>query len=263
MNSWTKKQYITYLILLLVLVIDFTQSFLVLIKESDFVKSIGVWTAVLYTALVIGGTPLIGFVVWLNQDRLQKLNIDKIYIIFLIFSGLLALSLFRYNCFAIIGIVYFVYILFNRKIKFSLIEQSSYKTILFAVGGFIVLIAAVLLLINNESLNSIVVNQKVDRFFFEAIPISIFQEAIFRGILFMYLKDINLNDSRILFVSTILFWITHIHYLAEPSALAFWVVIPAVGLLFGYVALRSKSIAVSSIVHIFYNAFSSMLSLIW
>lgn len=262
MNLWTKKQSITYLILLVVLIVDFSQSFLVLIKESDFVKSNGIWAAIFYTALVIGSTPLIGFVIWLNQDRLQNLNIDKTYIILLIISGLLTLSLFRYNIFAIVAIGYFVYILFHRKIKFSHVEQPSYKLALFVIGGIILLIAAVLVMINKEGSDLLAISRSIDHFFFEIIPISIFQEAIFRGVLFMYLKDINLNDSKVLFVSTALFWITHIHYLSE-FPVTFWIVMPAVGLLFGYLAIRSKSVSISSVVHILYNAFSELLSLVW
>jgi membrane protease YdiL (CAAX protease family) len=156
-----------------------------------------------------------------------------------------------------------LYILFNREIKFSLAEQSAHKLILFTVGGFIFLIAAVLTTIFIDDINLLAVRQEINSLIIEEAPIVLFQEAIFRGILFMYLKDINLNDSKVLFVTTILFWVTHIHYWTEETAIGFWIVIPAVGLLFGYVAMRSKSIAISSIVHALYNTFSQLLSLIW
>lgn len=270
MNSSTKTQNITYSILLFLLILDFTQSLIVLIhdnllvdNEYLFTENLRVWSGVLYIILIIGGFPLIGVVIKLNQGQLEKLNIDKIYIFLLIISGLLALSLFRYNCFAIIGIIYFAYILFDRKIKFSLADQNSLRIVLRIIGCFTLLIVTILFSIDGRNLNPVIVNQEIDRFLFEAIPISLFQEAIFRGMLFMYLRDLNFNDSKILYISTFMYWITHIHYLFQSPATGFWVVIPVLGLLLGYVTLRSKSIALSSIVHIFYNVFSKVLSLIW
>jgi membrane protease YdiL (CAAX protease family) len=80
----------------------------------------------------------------------------------------------------------------------------------------------------------------------------IFEEFLFRGLLWGFLKDQDLPESRIVLFQAILFWLAHYHSLFD-GRLSFWVSIPFVSIILGILILRSKSLTISTGTHFLYN----------
>jgi membrane protease YdiL (CAAX protease family) len=89
-------------------------------------------------------------------------------------------------------------------------------------------------------------------FLYEVAHTSILEEPIFRGFLWGYLRKKGFNERRILWIQAFLFWISHIGFI--NTFYAFFLTIPIRGLFFGWLVLRSKSLAPSIIAHAIYNS---------
>ncbi len=77
---------------------------------------------------------------------------------------------------------------------------------------------------------------------------AIYEEPLFRGFLWGYLRQRGWKDVSILFVQAGLFWLSHpIHAVLYP--LSFWVICPLAGLLLGLIAWRARDIAPSMFAH--------------
>jgi membrane protease YdiL (CAAX protease family) len=75
-----------------------------------------------------------------------------------------------------------------------------------------------------------------------------YEEPIFRGLLWGYLRLKGWKDAWILLLQAGLFWLGHSYYIGK-APFSFWVLLPAAGLLFGLLAWRSRSIATSMAAH--------------
>ena len=261
MKTWTKQQALTHAILLILLVVDFSQSLLVLIHDdllSPLVKEIYTnqfkfWRTFLYGLMLFGSFPIIMLVIRLNQAQLQKMNMDWFYAVMLITAGLIGLYSLPYNCFAGIALLYAVYILFDNKIRFGVADQNALRMILLIASGFAGIMILIVGFFDATKIAFLNTEQSVRHFLFEAIPFSIYEEAVYRGMLYMFLKDLGMSESKTFYTQALLFWISHINYLLE-SAIGFWITLPILSLTLGYIAFRSKSITPSAIAHILYNA---------
>ena len=78
------------------------------------------------------------------------------------------------------------------------------------------------------------------------------EEPLFRGFLWGYLRQLKWNAPVIWIFQALLFTFAHV-YLAGQFPLRFWVFIPCAGLLFGYLAWRSRSIAPAMLAHAMVN----------
>jgi membrane protease YdiL (CAAX protease family) len=79
------------------------------------------------------------------------------------------------------------------------------------------------------------------------------EEPVFRGFLWGYLSDRGWTDKKIWLFQAGLFWLAHIKYIGRPYT--FLITAPLIGLLLGFLAWKSRSIAPSMIAHATYNAF--------
>src|SRR5262245_5419739 len=106
-NEKSRHQWVTYVILLILVVSNFCQSLMVLIYDDLHIQTeqLGFWKIILYGLILFGSFPIIAVVVRLNQDGLTTLNIDKFYIILLVFAGLSGLYFLPYNFFAGIALI--------------------------------------------------------------------------------------------------------------------------------------------------------------
>jgi len=86
---------------------------------------------------------------------------------------------------------------------------------------------------------------------------AILEEPVFRGFLWGYLDARGWGERRIWLAQAGLFWLAHARYVATPYT--FWFTVPASGLLFGWMAWKSRSVFPSMIAHGFYNALSLVL----
>ncbi|MEP6896626.1 MAG: CPBP family intramembrane glutamic endopeptidase [Chloroflexota bacterium] len=257
MKNWARHQWITYSILFILLVLNFSQSLMVLIYDDLHIQTeqLRLWTILLYGLILFGSFPVIAVVIRLNQDDLQKLNIDKFYIILFIFAGLSGLYLLPYNFFAGIALIYLLYILFGGRVIFGVSDRAAPRTILATVGVCVGVVALKIGFLSHIAIIDLLGDkQSIRHALTESIPFAIYEEAVFRGMLYMFLRDLGLNETKTIYVQAVLFWAKHVNYLIS-APLMFWVILPILSLIYGYIAIRSKSLTSSSIVHILYNTF--------
>ena len=90
------------------------------------------------------------------------------------------------------------------------------------------------------------------------------EEPLFRGFLWGFLKERGWRDITICFFQAALFMLGHLYYLG-PCNLVFFVGIPALGLVLGLLAWKSRSIGTSMLAHAFINSDLGFLAaaLIW
>ena len=260
MKTWTKYQALTHALLLILLLVDFSQSLSVLVYgdllsptlKSIYADQLNFWMIILYGLPLIGSFPIIALVIKLNHNQLQKLNMDRFYVVMLITSGLIVLYSFPYNCFAVIALIYAVYTLFGNKVKFAVFDPNALRMILLIAGVFAGITICITGFVDAIKIGLPNTEQPLRRFLLESIPISIYEEAVYRGMLYMFLMDLGLSKSKAFYIQAFLFWASHINYLlANPFF--FWVVLPILSLTYGYIAMRSKSLTPSTFAHILYN----------
>ena len=137
----------------------------------------------------------------------------------------------------------------RHSVVFSTLDPNVGRISLIAVGTF-----AVCFIVVENFLNLPKISQSLYLFFLETIPGVVYEEAIFRGMLWKFLKNMQLSEPRIVLAQEFLFWLAYIRYLIS-NPFIFWIFVPIAGLLLGYIVLRSKSITPSTITHLLINLF--------
>ena len=74
------------------------------------------------------------------------------------------------------------------------------------------------------------------------------EEIVFRGILFGWCKERNIKIWKYQIIQVLLFTISHIYYL-KYNPMAFWISVPLIGLILGFVIIKTKNVAYSIITH--------------
>ncbi|HCR71631.1 MAG TPA: hypothetical protein DIW23_09320 [Anaerolineae bacterium] len=249
------KRSITYLILFFLLIIRYTQSFslvwadylTIINSEINNIKLFNFWGDTLFAILLLAKYPLIALIFKLNQNSLSEMLIDRLYIFLLLLAGIIGVYFLPYNIFFIIAFVYTLFLAFSTKQTFSNRQPLSYLDIILL---FIFLFLHVY--IAHDNMGRLSSFNFIEHLFVEIIPPSVFEEAIFRGIIFFCLFELRISNKKILIIQTIIFWLAHINFAIE-APLFFLIEIPIIGFILGYVALKSKSVSVSSVVHILIN----------
>jgi len=85
------------------------------------------------------------------------------------------------------------------------------------------------------------------------------EEPLFRGFLWGSLRKKGWKDAWICILQAGLFGLGHLYYL-NKAPLSFWVIVPLSGLVFGLLAWRSRSVAVTMVAHGFGNAVAQMVA---
>lgn len=208
----------------------------------------------------LGSFPVIIFILKLNRDRLQEMNIDRFYVFMLVTAGLIPLykspNIFPFNFFAVISfiaLIYAVYILFDNTAKFSIVDRNSFLKTLLIIGT----LAGIIFWINGliDTVRTGLPNMKLsETFVFQQIPGLIYEEAMYRGVLYMFLMDLGVSKSKAFFIQAFWFSGKHINLLlAFPFF--YWIIFPILGLTFGYIVMRSKSLTLSAFAHLLYSTY--------
>lgn len=260
MKTWTKRQYLTYILLFALLLVDFSRELFILIVRDlldpsvrqTYDEQLRTLEPILYVIQVLGSFPILVLVLWLNRDQLDRLNIDRFYVVLLIVSGLIGLYAFRNKLLTFIALIYAVHILFSSKVKFGFIDFNGLRVVLLIAGVF----AGIMLCVAGFS-DAITISlpdseKLLDRFLFRIIPGSIYEEAMYRGMLYMFLMDLGVSKSKAFYIQAFLFWFKHISSLLV-SPFFFWIILPIGSLIFGYFAVRSKSLMPSTLAHLLVN----------
>ncbi|MBV6401909.1 MAG: hypothetical protein CNIPEHKO_02212 [Anaerolineales bacterium] len=259
MKTWTKRQYLTYILLFALIFVDFSRSLFILIVRDvldssvrqTYDEQLRTLEPILYAIQVLGSFPILVLVLSLNRDRLQEMNIDRFYVVLLIISGLIVLYAYRYEFLAVIGLICAFHILFSDKVRFGVIDFNGLRVMLLVVGVFVGVQFCMYSfsdVINISPPSS----ELLDRFLFRIIPGSIYEEAMYRGVLYMFLMDVGVGKSKAFYIQAFLFSFKHISYLLV-NPFFFWVGLPISSLAYGYIAMRSKSLTPSTFAHLLYN----------
>lgn len=267
MKTWTKRQYLTYILLFALLFVDFSQSLFSLIINDlidpsvmqNYINQLKISANLLFAFQWLGSFPVIIFILSLNRDRLQEMNIDRFYAFMLVTAGLIPLYKspiispynFPYNVFGVIALIYAVYILFSNKVKFGVIDSNALRMILLITGVFAGITVCITGFSEAIKISLPHSGQLLDRFLFQQIPGLIYEEAMYRGVLYMFLMDVGVSKSKAFFIQAFWFSGKHVHFLLSPFV--YWIIFPILGLTFGYLAMRSKSLTPSTIAHLLYS----------
>ncbi len=90
-------------------------------------------------------------------------------------------------------------------------------------------------------------------FLFQIGYAAVTEEPLFRGFLWGYLRKLKWREIWIWLFQTGLFMLGHIYYLHQ-SLISFWIIVPVGGLVLGWLAWRSRTIATSMMAHGAMNA---------
>jgi membrane protease YdiL (CAAX protease family) len=80
----------------------------------------------------------------------------------------------------------------------------------------------------------------------------IFEEFLFRGLLWDYLSARSLQSGKVIAIQALLFWLAHIPSVFDEWFF-FWITLPFVSVMLGVLIYRSKSLTVTITTHFLYN----------
>jgi len=264
MRTWTKHQALTYILLFALLFVDFSRGLFNLIVgdlldpsvEQIYEDQLRTMDSILFSLHWFVRFPAIVFVLILNRDRLQSLNADRLFVFMLVATGLIQLYRTPYNIFAVIALICAVYILFDKKVSFGVVDQNGLRMILLIAGVLVGITFCATGFFHNVKIG-LPNTELFDRFVFRIIPGSIYEEAVYRGILYMFLMDLGVSKSKAFYIQAFAFWIIHMEYLlALPFY--FWLFLPIHSLIYGYIAMRTKSLTASASAHLLYNTWVTL-----
>jgi membrane protease YdiL (CAAX protease family) len=93
----------------------------------------------------------------------------------------------------------------------------------------------------------------------QMVMAGVFEEPLFRGFLWGYLRRAHWKNVWIWLFQALLFTVAHVYYLQTEAVGPWFVRIMLPSLLIGFIAWRAKSIFASMVTHAFFNASGDML----
>ena len=192
---------------------------------------------------------LTSVVIFVNYDNLEKLNIDKSFLVLYAFVGVL-FGVYYFLPVGWLGLLFAGWIIYMLlKNKFNL-EQRVHPSPVIIIAILVIVFCWYwlyrIMFIGNPVINQYVV------LFLMGSPFWVIEEVIFRGLLWMDLEALGWHHLRIVIVQALLFWILHMKYVLSDPVL-FWLQLPLSGVFYGFLVWRYKSISPSSIAHILFN----------
>ena len=229
----------------------------------------------------VGTYLLTAITVWWERERLSDYHIDKLALGIIIFGAPLELLFYQFHIpfnYPSISRAYWLYLPISLVLGISLLvghtrlprsQKKSWLWLMIAILTGIILGVFVGILMRNNwpditkykpltqifSLPAkVLIFLPMHQMFFAGIA----EEPFFRGFLWGLLRKVGLNEIWIWLIQAGLFWLGHLYYLGTRPW-SFWLVIPG-GLVLGWLAWRSRSIANSMIAHGLENGFGQMAS---
>lgn len=196
---------------------------------------------------------LILLALWINKSRLNDLNFDRAaYVLLLIAILLLAWKFVPYFMGVILLAAVAALMAISRKetFQFSRPTLASSHSFILVILILLPLIPLILLSPNfSASLQSVAALQTalMNANFWGVY----FEEFLFRGMLWDYLRSRSLKSSEIIITQALLFWLAHIP--SMDKWIFFWIIVPFIGVMLGVLVHRSKSLAICVVVHFLYN----------
>lgn len=204
-------------------------------------------------------------IIW-KPDELKQYHFDRATLVLIIFFGVVR-SRFKipYEAYyqAVIIVLAFIILVFGIK-NWRKIPKTDWRWA--AIGLFACLLVIPIVLIEALQPDQYLDMQIAPGGFGLAIArsllyqlsfVALFEETLFRGILWRHLQIFGWNENKIFWVQAIYFWLTHLWRIGTP--LTFFVTIPITTLTFSLLAKRSGQLLPSIIFHSFSNAFGTLL----
>lgn len=202
-------------------------------------------------------------IVWLNRHRLAALNVDRPFMAALILSGVLHAFYLKHGIGIFVGItaglIFLAYqtnqLVFNKLIPYP---KGTRLFILFTI----LLALAPVLIFQLKLKTSLDLDTFLTTFsgiLITNLAVIVFEEVLFRGALWVYLRSLGLNEQAAFYTQAILFWISHHGFLLLPNPYLFWVSVPILAILLGLMTWRSKSLTPSTISHFLFNFIGQLL----
>jgi len=199
---------------------------------------------------------LVNVLVWLNKNNLGSLNIDRTFITIIVLSGFLLFLVYlplELGLLAVIVAAYTFWMLKNHQLTFGNNAKINAKIVALILLALLPLIPTYFYMFSS-SVNLPFDRQSLLFAAFDAnLPAIVFEEMLFRGVFWLFLGVLGLNDRKIVFAQAMLFWVAHYQLLLSGSSYSFWIAIPFVSLLYGLIVWRSRSITPSAVSHFLYN----------
>ncbi len=238
--------------------------FLLSVRFLDGLLTIEFWgdNQLLFSKLYITVTfALLAFVIWLNKESISNLHIDRFFIIIFIISGALVslwlwLSLFGF----VVGVsIALIFILLETGQLIINVEKKP--SILLGIVLGILPIIFIRLFFNEPSifaqgLSNIMKNGEIVWIVIGYLWGVVYEEMLFRGMLWAFLQGRNFSNGKILVIQALLFWLCH---LTLVSRISFWINVPLISLWLGFLVLRYKSLTPSTITHFAYNFIGALM----
>jgi membrane protease YdiL (CAAX protease family) len=194
---------------------------------------------------------IVAIVILINRRDLSKMNLDGPFLLLLLW-GTLAFCrdyLWPVGWAALLLAIYIA--LTERSDRRQ--DHKSTHTVL-RVTCLILIAFFLCLILLRDALNLNMVRSAVYWFLILFPPAAVVEEFTFRGLLWMFLKNLGWAEGWIVIVQAVLFWLAHTEYLLT-NPVAFWAVVPIQSLALGLIAWRTRSITPSTIAHICINVF--------
>jgi membrane protease YdiL (CAAX protease family) len=192
---------------------------------------------------------LVGVVILANRDNLIRLKIDKVFLTLFIASGILYCRYYFWplGWAALLVSGFIAYTLVRNVCCFEYdVRINSRRIVLFLVVAFLLYWSFKIEYIAVPSVDNYI------NVFLTRLPFWLVEEIVFRGLLWMYLEELNLPSLAIMLIQALSFWIFHVNSMFS-APLDFWLIIPIGCIFFGVLVWRYGSITPSAIAHILVN----------
>jgi membrane protease YdiL (CAAX protease family) len=202
-------------------------------------------------------------IVWLNRHKLAALNIDRPFILALLLGGVLYVIYLIQSVGIFVGIavgfIYWAYL--NNQLVFKNPVPFEWGTGLLILLTVLLALAPVLLV--RPTLKTPLDLPMFITTFLEILITQlasiVFEEVLFRGALWAYVRNVGLSEQAAFCIGAILFWVSHYEYLSLNSPYFFWIAAPIIAILLGLMTWRSKSLTPSTISHFLFNFISAVI----
>lgn len=202
-------------------------------------------------------------IVWLNRHRLAALNIDRPFIVALIFGGVLYTFYLRYGVGILVGFAIGLIFLAYQTNQLVLSNPVSYSKGTGLLMFLTVLLPLVPVLFIGPTLKSTLdanaFSTTFQRILITDLAAITFEEVLFRGALWAYILSFGLSARTAFYTTSVFYWISHHRLLALSTPYSFWVSLPIQAILLGLMTWRSKSLTPSTISHFLFNFISQLL----
>lgn len=197
-------------------------------------------------------------IIFVNRENLKNLNVDSGFLPLFVISGIFYSRYYFWPSgwlvLLLLGIT-FIYI-WKKGIRLGEPNPKADR-----MSYAILAICFVVVLLVSHSLNIAKIGWAIKTFVTD-LPIVLMEEFIFRGLLWLVLRNLNWRDPAILFVQAILFWFFHAHGMFSDPFF-FWVLAPIVSTSLGIIAWQARSIGPSTLAHIFINILHTLVYWAW